>query len=66
MKQALWAFTTGSAIVSGEGSRIGRVAPGYLADLAVLSGDPLALPIERLLEIQVEQTWIDGALAFER
>ena len=66
VEQALWAFTGGSAIVSGEAHRLGRIAPSYLADLAVLSGDPLALPIERILEIHVEQTWIDGALVFER
>jgi len=66
VEQALWAFTAGSAIVSGEGHRLGRIAPGYLADLVVLSGDPLELPIERVLEIQVEQTWVDGTLVFER
>ncbi len=65
VEQALWAFTVGSAIVNGEAHRLGRIAPGYLADLAVLSGDPLTVPIERLLEIQIEQTWLDGALAFE-
>jgi hypothetical protein len=32
----------------------------------VLSGDPLSAPAERLLELQVEQAWVDGRLAFER
>jgi len=31
----------------------------------MLSGDPLATPIERLLEIQFAQTWVGGALAYE-
>ncbi|MBK9943856.1 MAG: amidohydrolase [Kouleothrix sp.] len=62
--QALWAFTAGSALVSGMAEQIGRIAPGLQADLAVLSGDPLALPIERLLEIQVQQTWVAGRLAY--
>jgi predicted amidohydrolase YtcJ len=63
--QALWCFTAGSAIVSGEAERLGRIAPGFLADLTILSADPLAVPIERLLEIRVEQTWVGGKLVFE-
>jgi predicted amidohydrolase YtcJ len=66
VEQALWAFTAGSAIASGEANRLGQIAPGYLADLAVLGGDPLSVPAERLLELQVEQTWVGGRLAFER
>ncbi len=63
--QALWCFTAGSAAISGDSDRLGRIATGFLADLAVLSGDPLAIPVERLLEIQVAQTWVGGALAYE-
>jgi predicted amidohydrolase YtcJ len=63
--QALWCFTAGGAAVSGEAERLGRIAPGFLADLVVLSGDPLATPIERLLEIQTTQTWVGGQLAYE-
>jgi predicted amidohydrolase YtcJ len=63
--QALWCFTAGSAALSGDSDRLGRIAPGFLADLTVLSGDLLATPVERLLEIQVAQTWVDGALAYE-
>jgi predicted amidohydrolase YtcJ len=64
--QALWCFTAGGALLNGSADRLGRLAPGLLADLAVLSGDPLDLPPERLLEIEVEQTWVGGKLAFER
>jgi predicted amidohydrolase YtcJ len=65
VEQALWCFTTGSAIVGGQADRLGRLAPGYLADLAILSGDPLATPVEKLLEIQVEQTFVSGRLMYE-
>ena len=65
VEQALWAFTAGSALVSGEGARLGRLAPGFQADLAVLNGDPLDTPIERLLEIECHQTWVAGTLAYE-
>jgi predicted amidohydrolase YtcJ len=64
--EALWCFTAGSAIVGGQAGRLGRLAPGYLADLAILSADPLAVPAERLIEIEVDQTWLGGAIVFER
>jgi hypothetical protein len=63
--QALWCFIAGSALVSGEAARLGRLAPGYLADLVVLSSDPLTAPVEKLLEIQVEQTFVSGHIAYE-
>jgi predicted amidohydrolase YtcJ len=65
VEQALWSFTAGSAIVSGQADRLGRLAPGYVADLAILSGDPLATPVEKLLEIQVEQTFVAGHVMYE-
>ncbi len=33
--------TIGSAKLVGDGARIGRIAPGYVADLVALDGDPL-------------------------
>lgn len=62
--QALRCFTIGSAIVSGMGQRLGRLAPGYFADCVVLSDDPFRVPVERLLEIQVEQTYVGGDLVY--
>lgn len=64
--QALWCFTAGGALASGEDAQLGRLAPGCLADLAVLDADPLEAAPERLLEIKVDQTWLGGWLAFER
>jgi hypothetical protein len=66
VEQALWCFTAGGARLSGSPSQLGRLAPGFLADLAILGGDPLDTPPERLLEIEVTQTWVGGKLAFER
>jgi predicted amidohydrolase YtcJ len=65
VEQALWCFTAGSAIVSGQSQRLGRLAPGFLADQAVVSADPLAMPVERLLEIQVDQTFVSGHVMYE-
>ena len=44
----------------------GKIAPGYQADLAVLSGDPLTTPAKELERIQVLQTYKRGQLVYDR
>ena len=41
-RQALQAAGVNSAAALGVGPRIGRVAPGAVADLVIVGGDPLA------------------------
>ncbi|MFN8452119.1 MAG: amidohydrolase [Anaerolineae bacterium] len=64
--EALYAFTMGGAIASGDADNRGSIAPGKWADLAVLSGDPLTTPPEELLNIRVDQTYVGGQLVYER
>lgn len=63
--QSLWCYTAGSAEVAGMGDRLGRLQPGYEADLVVLSGDPCAVSPEKLLELRVDQTFVAGRCVFE-
>ena len=53
------AITSTAATLGGGGDRVGRVAAGFDADLALWSGDPLS-PTTRL-----ESVYIDGALITE-
>jgi len=41
-RQAIGAATANAAQVLGKGQELGRIAPGYLADMIAVSGDPLA------------------------
>jgi len=41
-EQALASATTVPADLLGAGDRLGRIAPGYLADIVAIEGDPLA------------------------
>ena len=64
--EAIAAYTTGGAVASGDEDNRGCLTPGAWADLAVLSGNPLNTPVESLTDLVVEQTWVGGALAYQR
>ncbi|MGO1320331.1 MAG: amidohydrolase [Galactobacter sp.] len=59
------AFTTGSAFVNGRAASTGRIAPGYLADLVVLSQDPFG-GRDALLGTSVDETWVGGRKLYTR
>ena len=44
----------------------GSIEPGKLADLVVLSGDPLTIAKDRITDIQPDLTIIDGKIGYER
>jgi hypothetical protein len=60
VEQALQGFTTGAAVTAGWEDRLGRLAPGYLADLLVLDVDPFQCEADALREIQPAATMIGG------
>ena len=60
--EALYAYTMGGAIASGDADNRGSLAVGKWADVAILSGDPLATPVHDLTNLRVEATWLGGSL----
>jgi predicted amidohydrolase YtcJ len=58
--EALAASTVNPAWLTGDERRRGRLLPGYLADLVVLSRDPLACPVEELETVEVVATMVGG------
>jgi predicted amidohydrolase YtcJ len=60
LQQALEGFTLGPAYTAGMETRQGKLAPGYLADLIVLTQDPNVLPSSALLELEASATMIAG------
>jgi len=65
-REALYGYTMGGAVASGDELNRGSIEPGKWADLAVLSGDPLSVPPETLPDIKVDLTLVGGQIAFER
>jgi len=64
-EKALSMYTTSAAYVSFEEDIKGSITPGKLADMAVLSADPLRSPPEELKDIRVEMTIIGGGVVWE-
>jgi predicted amidohydrolase YtcJ len=57
---ALRLWTVGSAWFSGDDDKKGRIAPGQLADLAVLSGDYFSVPDEEIKRLESVLTLVGG------
>lgn len=64
--EAVRAYTRTPAEVHGRGHELGRIAPGYLADLAVLEEDPHLVPPGKISAIRVSMTLFDGRVVFSR
>jgi hypothetical protein len=60
IEQALIATCVNPAWLSGDERRRGRLLPGYLADLVVLSRDPLECTADELESVEVVATMVGG------
>jgi predicted amidohydrolase YtcJ len=60
MQEALEAYTLGPAYTAGVETRLGKLSPGYLADLIVLHRDPFAIPPSDLIQLESSTTMFGG------
>ena len=60
VEEALIASTVNPAWLTGDERRRGKLLPGYLADLVVLSRDPLECPLDELETVEVVATMVGG------
>jgi predicted amidohydrolase YtcJ len=65
VEEALRCYTINNAYALFAEHELGRLAPGMLADVVVLSESPFELEPERLREIGVEMTMVDGEIVYE-
>jgi predicted amidohydrolase YtcJ len=64
VEQALIAYTATSAYAGFQEDRLGRLAPGYLADLIVLDKDLLRIDPRQITSATVLRTVVDGKERF--
>jgi predicted amidohydrolase YtcJ len=60
VNEALHAYTTEAAYASGMDDHLGKLAPGYLADLLLLDEDPFSCEVERLRDIRPLAAMVGG------
>jgi predicted amidohydrolase YtcJ len=63
--QAISAFTSGAAYAEFEEHEKGTLAPGMLADLAVLSQDPLTVPLPQVPATTSVLTMVGGRIVWD-
>lgn len=64
--EAIRAYTFNGAYASFEDDIKGSIEIGKLADLVILEGDILNTPIDKIKDLKVHMTLIDGEIVFER
>ena len=63
---AIYLHTWGGAYATADEHLKGSIVPGQLADLALLSEDPLRLEAEAIGDVRVEMTVVGGRIVWER
>lgn len=66
IEEALDIFTVNAARQEGMADRIGRIAPGLLADVIVVDRNPLTVPAREIHATQVDYTIIEGEVVYDR
>ena len=64
VEEALRAYTVNNAYAMFREAEIGKIAPGMLADVAVLSDDLFTIPPEKIESVKVDMTVFDGAVIY--
>jgi predicted amidohydrolase YtcJ len=63
-EEALYAYTMGSAVASGDERNRGSLSPGKWADFAVVDGNPCEVEAEAIGSLEVVRTYVAGEQAF--
>jgi predicted amidohydrolase YtcJ len=65
IKEAIEAYTVGSAYAEFQESAKGSITPGKLADMVLLSGDILNIDPVKIRDVKVLKTWVGGKLTYD-
>jgi len=65
IKEAIEAYTLGSAYAEFQENEKGSIAPGKLADMVLVSDDVLAIDPVKIRDVKVLKTWVGGKLTYD-
>jgi predicted amidohydrolase YtcJ len=65
MEEAIRVYTLLGAYLNFEEDVKGSLEPGKYADMIVLSDDLMTIDPERIMDVEVEKTWVAGELVYE-
>ena len=65
IKEAIEAYTLGSAYAEFQENEKGSITPGKLADMVLLSDDVLTLDPVKIRDVKVLKTWVGGKLTYD-
>ncbi len=65
VKEAIEAYTMGSAYAEFQANVKGSITPGKLADMVLLSDDVLSIDAVKIRDVKVLKTWVGGKLVYE-
>jgi len=65
VKEAIEAYTMGSAYAEFQENVKGSIAPGKLADMVLLSDDVLSIDPVKIRDVKVVKTWVGGKLVYD-
>jgi predicted amidohydrolase YtcJ len=65
VESALYAYTMGGAMASGDETNRGSLSPGKWADFAVLDRNQIEVEADELSTVDVVRTYVAGNMAFE-
>ena len=66
IKEAIEAYTMGSAYAEFQENEKGSITPGKLADMVLLSDDILSIDPVKIKDARVIKTWVGGKLVYDR
>ncbi len=65
IREAIEAYTLGSAYAEFQESEKGSITPGKLADMVLLSEDVLSIDPVKIRDVRVLKTWVGGKLIYD-
>ncbi len=66
LQQGIYAYTVGSAYAEGKEKFKGSIAPHHWADFIVVDRNPIAVSIDELDLVQVEETYVNGICQWKK